>query len=218
MRPDAIPVRPVGSRAVLSAAAVATLFGKGASLRGTERVQVVRLGEVVTTIPSDAGTELTLYLDARDLASLTATEGVRLQGPVSVLTPPPPVPVCSRLVLPDALRRAWGVGETAALGVGAVAVEVPVVAGAETGAEIERTLWLGAGRPDTARWMAGLDLAPPAPGPADDRIRVVGRRVITETDVRQARLRRQQIRVEPGQVVTPAARSLGREWDVFAPR
>lgn len=43
-----------------------------------------------------------------------------------------------------------------------------------------------------------------------------GRRVITENDVRQAILRGQKIRIEPGVIVTPAARDLGRQHGVFA--
>ncbi len=111
--------------------------------------------------------------------------------------------------------------DTAAVAIGAVAVDVPVVSGPDAAVEVDRALWLGAGRPETGRWIAGLDLAPPAAPAPGDRVRVVSRGVITETDVRQARLRHQRIRVEPGQVVTPAARSLAREWDVFesdAPR
>ncbi len=215
MRPDAIPVRPVGSRAVLPPAAVAALFGAGTTLRGTERVQVVRLGRVVATVRAEVGADLALHLDRLDLDALADAEGVRLQGPVSTVSPPLPVPVRSCLALPDALRRAWNVGETAALALGSVAVEVPVAGGPEALAEVERALWLGAGRPSAARWLPALTLAPPDPPALADRVRVVPRRVVTETDVRQARLRHQRIRVEPGQVVTPAARSLGREWDVF---
>jgi propanediol utilization protein len=42
-----------------------------------------------------------------------------------------------------------------------------------------------------------------------------GRRVITENDVRQAILRGQKIRLEPGMIVTPAARDLGKQHEVF---
>ena len=215
MRPDAIPVRAVGSCAQLPPAVLRRVFGADATLRGPERVQVVRLGHVVAAVPVRAGADLALHLDALDLAALAAPEGVRLQGPVGAVAAPPPTAVQSRLVVPAGLRRAWNVGATATIGLGAVAASVPVVDGADGALEAERTLWTAAGQPETARWLPAVDLALPRVPEADDRVRVVERRVITETDVRQARLHRTRIRVTPGQVVTPAARSLAREWDVF---
>ena len=44
---------------------------------------------------------------------------------------------------------------------------------------------------------------------------VIERRVVTETDVRQARLKHRRIRLTPGQIVTPAAQTLGREAGIF---
>ena len=221
MRPDAIPVRPLASRAVLPPDAVAALFGAGATLRETARVSLVQKGREVgqvavmpgAALPGGVPGGVAVVLDQSD-----AAEGpIRLQGPVGVVGPVAAVPVQSRLVLPDGLRRAWGVGERATLGLGAVAASVEVANGTEAVAEVERALWLGAGRPETARWLAGVEWAAetPADAPADDRTLTVARRVVTETDVRQARLRRQQIRLGPGQIVTPAARSLAAEWGVF---
>ena len=125
--------------------------------------------------------------------------------------------VSSRLVLPDGLRRAWGVGETATVGLGPVALAVDVASGPEAAVELERALWLGAGRPETARWLPGVELAAPTPEreAADDGALTIARRVVTETDVRQARTKHCRIRLTPGQIVTPAARSLAAEWDVF---
>ena len=210
MRPDALPVRAVGARAVLPAAALAEAFGVGAVLGPSATVEVVRLGAVVARVPVESGAALALQVDA----SVDVDGEASLRGPVGAVGPVRAEGVRSRLVLPDALRRAWGVGETAVVALGPVALAVPVEAGPEAGVDVERTLWLGAGRPATARWLPGVDLAPPAP-PADDGALVIERRVVTETDVRQARLKHRRIRLTPGQIVTPAARSLGRDSGVF---
>ena len=216
IRPDAIPVRPLGSRAVLPPDAKARLFGTGSALRPTARVEVVRLGEVRATVPVEAGPTLSLHLDAVEAEAVGEPTGLRLRGPVGALDAPRPASVTNRLVLPDALRRAWNVPERVALILGSIAITAHVVTGPEAGADVDRALWLGAGRPEAARWMPALDLAPPeAESETDARVVTVERRVITETDVRQARLKHKRIRLGVGQIVTPAARSLAREWDVF---
>ena len=214
-RPDAIPVRPLGSRAVLPPGPLAALFGEGATLRLSATVEVVRLGEVVGRVPVEPGPDLSLWLDAGSDEHIEAGGAVSLRGPVGAVSADA-LPVRSRLVLPSRQRRAWGMAETAVLGLGPLAVALDVADGLETVAEVERTLWLAAGRPETARWLPALDLSP-APCPADDPAAPleIDRRVVTETDVRQARLHRRRLRLRPGQIVTPAARSLAREWDVF---
>jgi len=195
---------------VLPAAALAAAFGKGAVLRPSAVLEVVRLGEVVGRVAVAAGTTLTLHTDTVD-----GIEGeVMLRGPLGAVGPVSAAPIRSRLVLPDGLRRAWGVGERAVVEVGGVAVGLAVEAGPEAGVEMERALWLGAGRPETARWLPGVDLAPPVAPEAEGPL-VIDRRVVTETDVRQARLKHRRIRLTPGQIVTPAAQSLGREAGVF---
>ena len=215
MRPDALTVRPLVSHAVLPPDAVAALFGAGARLRETATVVLVRTGREVARVAVEAGPALSVVLDQTDPSDLGTP--VQIQGPAGAVGPAQASAVRSRLVLPDGLRRAWGVGETATVGLGAVALAVGVASGSEAAVEIERALWLGAGRPETARWLPGVEWTAQAAedAPADDRTLVVARRVVTETDVRQARLRRQQIRLGPGQIVTPAARSLAAEWDVF---
>ncbi|WP_420456573.1 hypothetical protein [Rubrivirga sp.] len=214
MRPDALPVRPLGSRAVVPPDARAALFGTGATLRPSATVEVVRLGEVVGRVAVGAGPALALWVDATDEVS----GDVSLRGPAGAVGPMTAQPVRSRFVLPDGLRRAWSVGERATVGLGAVAVAVPVEAGTEAVVEVERALWLAAGRPETARWLPAVDLASPADDPADadptDPL-VIDRRVVTETDVRQARLKHRRIQLAPGQIVTPAAQSLAREAGVF---
>jgi hypothetical protein len=218
-RPDAIPVRPTASRAGLTPALVAALFGDRYALRGTERVDVVRLGRVLAQVPVRSASAPALALDAVDAAHVERADGLRLQGPAGSADAPAPTRVRSRLVLSGGLRRAWGVGERATLGLGPLALVVEVDAGAEAAARVERAAWLAAGRPETARWLPDVALAEPAASgsgvaePAGPYR--VPRRVVTETDVRQARLHRRTIRVGPDQVVTPAALSLGREWGVL---
>ncbi|MGB3544582.1 hypothetical protein [Rubrivirga sp.] len=215
MRPNAIPVRSVGSRAVLGKRDLEAAFGRGATLRPSATVEVVRLGQVLARVPIEAGDQTRLVLDATD--ALEHADGLSLRGPVGAVSGPEVERVCSRLVIQSGLRRAWGVGDRATLGLGSVAAAVTVEVGPALEAEIDRALWLGAGRPETARWLPGLvlEIAVPDEPVEDGRI---DRRVITENDVRQARRRRVTIRVRPGQIVTPAARSLGQEWGVFESR
>lgn len=215
-RPDALAVRPVASHAVLPPNAAAALFGT--PLRGTERVEVVRLGGVVATVPVASGPVLRLVLDASVEAKAS---GLRLRGPVGVIDAPVPEAVAAHLVLPGGTARAWGVGASAVVALGPVAVVATVetgAAGTEAAVCIDRALWAAAGRPETARWLPQAEWLAETPAEADgstETALVVPRRVVTETDVRQARLARRRIRVAPGQIVTPAALSLAREWGVF---
>ena len=211
-RPDALAVRPVTSTAVLPETVALALFG--AALRGAERVEVVRLGRAVATVRAVAGPALRLVLDA---SCDTEPTGLRLRGPMGGVDAPLPEPVAPRLVLPAGLVRAWGVGSRATVALGCVAVRAAVEAGVDARVEVDRAVWVAAGRPETARWLQQTEWEADArPEPADATTLVVPRRVVTETDVRQARMKRLTIRLSPGQVVTPAAQSLAREWGVFA--
>ena len=214
MRPDAIPATPLASRATLTPEAARTLFGTDA-LRGSERVEVVRLGRPMATVPVTVGPETAAEFDAL----IARTPDVRLAGPLGAVAPEAVRPLRSRLVAPAALARAWGLGETGAVTLGPLAVALPVEDGPVLTLEVEQALWLAAGRPQTGAWSAGLTL-PTAPE-ADDTPEASGeialpKRVVTETDVRQALLAHRKIRLRPDQIVTPAARSLGRERGVFA--
>ena len=212
MRPDALPVRPLASRAVLPPDAVAVLFGPGATLRPSATAEVVRLGAAVGRVAVETGAALALWVDATDAIAGAAS----LRGPVGAIGPVTAKSVRSRLALPDGLRRAWGIGDVATVGLGPLAVGLPVETGPEVRVEAERALWLAADRPETARWLPGVDLAPPAPdADAEAGVVVIERRVVTETDVRQARLKHRRIRLTPGQIVTPAAQTLGREAGIF---
>ena len=214
MRPDAIPVVARASLAVLPPGAVRGLFGQD-QLWGTERVALVRLGETRAHVAVEGGSALALRLDGLDAA--VAGPGLRLQGPVGAVDAPASTPVGSRLLAPGGVRGAWGLGDAAVFALGPVALHAAVETGDALALAVDRALWLGAGAPETARWLPQTSWADAEPEPdADPRLASVSRRVVTETDVRQARLRHQRIRLRPGQIVTPAARSLGREWDVFA--
>ena len=211
MRPDAIPVRPLASHVTLPPDTVTALFGKTATLRSNARVALVRGGREVARVAVQAGADLAILLDQTD-----AVDGaVRIQGPTGATAPTTPTSVRSRLVLPDGLRRAWGMGDRATLALGPLALAVDVAKGADVIAEVERAVWLGAGRPETARWLPGFELASEPEAEIDDGTVRIDRRVVTETDVRQARTAHRRIRLTPGQIVTPAARSLAREWNVF---
>ncbi len=211
-RPDALRVRPVAAHAVVPPEAAQALFG--AALRGSERAHVVRLGHVVATVPVVGGSALRLVLDA----SLDVPAGsLRLAGPVGAVPLVDVEPVRPRLVVPAALGRAWGLGEMAVVALGPVAVRLAVEAGQDAGVDVDRALWIAAGRPETARWLPQTDWQTPAEEPADaaPRATTIPRRVVTETDVRQARLHRRTITLTPGQIVTPAAATLAKEWGVF---
>lgn len=220
IRPDAIPVTAAASSVRLDGPLVAALFGRGYALRGTERVRLARHGRDGGTATVAAGPP-GVCLDALAADALGGLDGVRLVGPAGSAPAPATCRVASVLHLPAGLRRAWGVGDSATLALGAVAVRADVQEAPTAGVSVDRALWLAAGRPAVARWVAAdLTLVPPVASPADDpqaAITEVSRRVVTETDVRQARLRGQRLRVRPGQVVTPAAQSLAREWGVFEP-
>ena len=104
MRPDALPVRPLASRAVLPPDAVAALFGRGATLRPSATVEVVRLGEAVGRVAVETGAALALWVDATDAIA----GAVSLRGPVGAIGSVTALAIRSRLVLPDGPRRAWG--------------------------------------------------------------------------------------------------------------
>lgn len=215
MRPDAIPVTPLATYATLAPEAVQTLFGTD-SLRGTESVEIVRHGTVVATAPVSASGDTALAAD--QLLDLPDARGLRLVGPKGSVGVARVRPVRSTLIAPAPLARAWGLGSDGTVTLGRVAVSVPFESGEALALRIEAALWHAAGRPETARWAAGLVLpvsAPEASGARDSGPRDLPKRVITETDVRQAMLRHTQIRLRPDQIVTPAARSLGADHEVF---
>lgn len=218
IRPDAIPVVPAGASVTLDAAGMAALFGRGYTLRGAEQVALARLGRVAGPAAVSSGAPR-VAVDAATAERLGGLDGVRLVGPCGSLAASGVALVAPHLRLPAGLRRAWGVPDEATVALGLVALSLAVEEGPEASLRVDRALWLACGQPATARWLPGVNwAADPSVTEASERdasITVVARRVVTETDVRQARLRGRRIRLAPGQVVTPAAQSLAREWSVF---
>ncbi|MDX1419000.1 MAG: hypothetical protein R3181_03445 [Rubricoccaceae bacterium] len=214
-----IPVLVERSYAVLPTEAVASLFGEGYGLRGTERAEVAALGRTVAVVDARPGPVLRLVLDAADRAAAPDGAPLRLVGPRGVLPLPTPAePLCSRLVLPEGLLSAWRLtpGQHVAVAVGrAVLTGVPVAEGPAPCFQTDRAVLLaGEASPEApAHWRPGVE-APTPPRP-DREAPPAPAGVITENDVRQARRRRETLRVAPGQIVTPAARALGRELGVL---
>ena len=213
MRPDALPVLPLDAFAVLPSRHVAALFGT--RLSGGERIGLARRGETLAYVAVRPGAEARLVLSQE---ALGAAAGARMVGPLGSVAAPGPEPLTTTLTAPEGLRSAWSLPDRCTVGLGLLALAARVETGDALALHVEPTAWQAAGRPDTARWLPGVDLAPPAVPVVDDRVHEVDGRVVTETAVRQARLHRRRIRLRPEQIVTPGARDLAREWDVFADR
>lgn len=220
IRPDALPVRLARSRVVLTPAEVRTLFGEGVALRGSERVFAFRSEQREVPIPVESGDAFRFVLDALDRHTLGDGMPLRLRGPAGSAHAPTAEPVRRVLALPVGLVRAWGleIGQTVAVQAGAVAFGDVKVEEGEGYVRLGQADALAADldEGDTVQWSRDLTLtalAPRASTPSSN-VRPTGR-LITENDVRQARLKGQTILVRDGQIVTPAARSLGRELGVF---
>lgn len=221
IRPDAIPIVEACSSAALADDAVRALFGSGYRLRGSERVRVVATGRAEVWVPVSPAAASRMSLDALDRDALGAGP-LRLSGPAGSHPAPTAELVRRHLALPAALRRLWGLeeGSTVVLIAGSVAFSVEVSDGSPPGAHLDRVdrLAAGIGSEATATLRRDLVLAPPPVAePAASGLRPTGR-LITENDIRQARLKGQRIALRAGQIITPAARSLGRELGVlFSP-
>lgn len=220
IQPDALPLRIAASRAVLTAEDVRALFGARYPLRGSEHVFVTRSSRGEVRVPVAAGPERRLVLDALDRSALGGGAPLRLRGPAGSLDAPPPVPIQRALRLPASLVKAWGLttGQAVTIQAGAVAFGDVIVEEGEGHVRLGRADALAAGlrAGDTVRWHREISLtAPPRTSEKTaPNVRATGR-LITENDVRQARLRGQQIVVRPDHIVTPAAHSLGRELGIL---
>lgn len=220
MQPGALPVRFARSVAVLAPDAVAVLFGKGYALTGTERIAAGRSAQREVQVRVEPGNTTRLVLDALDRHTLGDGPPLRLRGPKGSLDAPTVETIRRALVLPAGLLGAWRLqaGQRVTVQAGAVAFgDVMVEEGQPAHVRLGPAdgLAAGIGEGATVRWNPGLDLSVPERVPsADPKVRPTGR-LITENDVRQARLRNQTIVVQSGQILTPAARSLGRELGVL---
>lgn len=210
IRPDAIPLIEAASRVTLPPASVEALFGKGYRLRGGERV---KLGSEVS-LQVHAGNKALVVLDRMD-RSATGTGPLRLIGPRGVLDVPPAGLLTRRLVLPAGVRRAWRLEPAQPVALAAdslIWTNVVVAEGPAAGAVLDRVDLLAAGLNPGDFVVLRRDV--PASEPAGEAT-PPPKRLITENDVRQARLHGKRIAVQPGQIITPAARSLGKELGVL---
>lgn len=218
IRPDALPIRLAASVARLALSTREALFGT-TTLRGGERVRLVASGRTEVSLAAFAAEVDAVELDPADAHAL-GSGPLRLVGPMGTAAAPAPRRLGRRLALPPALRRAWALEPSTPLWVEAGSVVFGGVALEEddtAALHLPRTDVLAAGldpATDTARLRRDLAQATRAEPPEGPPVRLTGR-LVTENDVRQARLRGQRIVVHPGQLVTPAARSLGRELGVL---
>lgn len=219
MTPEAIPVHPAESVAELAPEAVATLFGRGYALRGSERVRLVAGGSAPRFVAVRPGPSTRARLDAAERTALP-NGPLRLIGPKGRLDAPPPDRLGRRLVLPTGMMKAWGLkpGEAVAVQLGALILATTTEAGDRAGLHLGPTDRLAADAPPgtTARLRRDVALAPEQPETPPTHL-AVARRLITETDVRQARLKGKRITLRPDQLITPSARALGRELGVLDP-
>ena len=198
---------------------ISALFGKGTTLRGSEQAYVSRGGGREIAVAVAVAQAPRLLLDALDRAALGDGSPLRVRGPLGSVTAPPVESVNRVLALPAGLLRSWRleVGQRITIQAGTVAFGDIVVEEGDGSVRLDRADALAARleEGDTVRWNRDLTLTLPSP-PADTspKVRATGR-LITENDVRQARLRGQHILLGPGHLVTPAARSLGRELGVL---
>ncbi|MDX1438406.1 MAG: hypothetical protein R3284_00750 [Rubricoccaceae bacterium] len=128
-------------------------------------------------------------------------------------------PIPSLLKLPAGLATAWNLssGDVATLAVGSMAVRAMVTSSDRLYLEIDHSIVGASGSQcGNARWLPGIEwetTIETVEVPQPERSQT--NRLITENDVRRARMQRQTIEIGKGQLITPAARSLGEELGVI---
>lgn len=215
MQPDAIPIEPIGSYAILTGEAIEALFGEGHQLRGTERVELVQRGKGVGIANVRLGETIALFLSGGDRLNVEQQD-LRLRGPKGLFPAPDPQPIPAVLVLPDGLMGAWSLSESQQTTVvlGTVATRVTVARGTAACVRVDRSLVFAGGDADlAARWMPDVKWDNDAMESSEPD--TSSKRLITENDVRRARMLRQRIRVQSGQLITPAARALADDLGVL---
>ena len=220
MQPDAIPINPVRSYAELTSAQISTLFGEDYLLRGSERVEMVQRGKGMFIVDVRLNEISALFLDFADHATLNSRDSVTLCGPKGEVVAPSIHPIPTLLVLPAGLLTAWNLseGQKTTVSMGSAAIRVVVAQGGAACVCVDRAIPFAGGLDinSTARWLPNVEW--PDSNDATTELNEqpkATRRLITENDVRRARRLRQKIRIDTGQIITPAARSLGEELDVF---
>ena len=219
MQPDSIPIQPLRSYTTLTDEMIRVLFGEGYRLRGTERVEILQRGTLMGMADVVSDEAPALLLDAAARSNLSK-ENLRLRGPKGHLPAPSPQPISAVLELPAGLMTAWNLseGKRTTTAVGDVAVRATVALGDAVCLRIDRSFVFAGGLDETAtaRWIPDVvweDATDASATPSEQP--VATKRLITENDVRRARMLRKRIRVQEGQIVTPAARALAEELGVF---
>lgn len=195
---------------------VAALFGEGYQWRGSERVRVVGAGRGEVTVPALPGSQLLVELDRLDRGAVGGTGGL-VVGPRGSVDAASIGPMRRLLILPGSLSRPWGLvlDQTVALEVGTLIVtDVVVAEGEPAGAHLDRADVVAADLPPETGARLRRDIATAEAEAAPSEGLSPGR-LITENDVRQARLKGRRVAVHPGQKITPAAASLGKELGIL---
>ena len=176
-------------------------------------------GEIPVGIIEDKTTRLDLdRLDAmRATTRVAPTEReIDVVGPKGKLRNVPVHVLPRTLTLPRSLHRTWGLSadSSVAVQVGSIILtDVVVQDGQSAGLHIDRTDLASSGVDLQASAILRRDLK--AANPQASAEAGIPRKLITENDIRQARLKGKKITVQPGQLITPAARSLGKELGVL---
>ncbi len=215
-RPDSIPLHLLQEYAVVPPKALGTLFGSSYRFRGTERLEIYQAGRVRGIVAIQQGETPALFLDPRTFRSLHTELPVRLKGPAGAISIANIGLLPRHLRLPPAIQKAWDIPSESyvTIQVGEVHfTHVPVLSGntlrfelCETDALAARYWEHGTGqllRISEDRPSSSASFSPPP------------KRLITETDIRRARMEHRTIRLQPGQLITPSARMLGRELGVL---
>lgn len=194
------------------------LFGKGYRFYGSEKLRLTGpAGEISVGIIEDKTTRV--ELDRLD-AMMVAPTDLKLDviGPKGKLKNRPIHVLQRALVLPKSLHRTWGLSadSTIALQVGSIILtNVKIQDGQYIGLHLDRTDLASSGVDLKATAALRRNLKATTLDLQASSDTAIPKRLITENDVRQARLKGKKINVQPGQLVTPAARSLGKELGVF---
>lgn len=218
MNPKAIPISPADSHAVLNREAFESLFGIEHKRTGSEKVEVVQTGTRRSVVDAILGDVNTLLLSGADLLKMNGQHCV-LRGSRGHLKLQKIEPIPSILYIPKLLMDAWKLADDhiQTFALNEIAIQAAVAASDSLELTVDRSLVASAGFPETAAWLPQISWKASAPSnptsPTPDN--GLSKRVITENDVRKARMTRGIIEVSDKHIVTPAARVLGEELGIF---
>ena len=212
--PLQIPIHIRQSEAILTPETIRKLFGASCLLTGTEKVRLLSRGASPLSIRCRTGEQNQLWVDAHLLGQLDAS-AVYLQGPEGTTGPLSPTRIPRRLHIPKALLKAWKLTPYHSLSIQAgsiILTQVKIHISDSLFLEIDPTDAAAADFPTYGRLIPAPQATAEShnsPAPSDYP------RLITENDVRKARMRRQKIRLRKGQLITPSARMLAQEWGLL---